>query len=452
MKKTIKPTLLALLCLFSCVNVCYADEINLNKVPNVTTPPVVTTTTVSTQNGIVPVATMVSQPPVLVAPVVEDSTLKKSEPSSKKIDLKAIIFDPNADFKAQATEENREMTKLEEAEYNLHEALHGEVQAVGTKGLLADQMKMNFKKGPIESISPWIDFNGSLSNIWTGDVYKNTTYGINFADIGINGKMRDGKTEFRFMISPVRSVEGNTYFNSFFADNYVTRKVGKHNKILVGNTWVPIGIEGKESPLVSQFFTRSQTSKTYGSVRALGTKVMGTYEFVDYHLGAYSSGRFFKDFFPGPEVAGWVDLKPLARTKGKYGNLTIGAGFDGGNAQSHYAIGTAAVNYEYKRLRAIVEGGMADGSNGATGFTANKSGGSNGTLAYRITPKLQALVRYDQFDPDTNKANDMRTEYTAGFNYFIKEQALKLMLNFVHYTVENGTFGDRIMVGTQIII
>jgi hypothetical protein len=179
---------------------------------------------------------------------------------------------------------------------------------------------------------------------------------------------------------------------------------------------------------------------------------MGNYKYVDYQLGFSSAGRAFTDFFPGPECTGWVELKPLANTGGKYGKLTIGAGFNGGNAQSHYAVGTGAINYEYKRLRAITEFGMADGSNGALGYSANKSGGFNGTLAYRITPKLQALVRYDKFDPNTERDNDQRTEYTAGINYFIKDQALKLMLNFVHYTLENGTFGDRIMVGTQIVL
>jgi len=420
MKKVIKRSFFVVLLVVSCVNFCYAQDsptTSLNPVENIS----------------------------------NISEVKKQE-KSKTINLKAIIFDPNAKFDEQAIEENREMTKSEEIQYNLHEALHGEVSAVGTKGLFADKMKMTFDKGHLESISPWIDFNGSFTNAWTNENYANTLYGINLADIGINGKMRDGKTEFRFMISPVRYVEGNTYFQSLFADNYITRKIGKNNKILIGNTWVPLGIEGKESPLVLQYFTRSQTSRTYSSSRALGAKIMGNYKWADYQLGVYSSGRFFKDFFPGPEFAGWVDFKPLANTDGKYGKLTIGTGFDAGNAQSHFAAATGAVNYEYKRFRAITEFGIADGSNGASGFTSNKSKGINGTLSYRISPKLQTLVRYDRFDPNTDKNNDIRTEYTAGINYFIKEQALKLMFNYVLYSIESGTYGSRIMVGTQIIL
>ena len=53
---------------------------------------------------------------------------------------------------------------------------------------------------------------------------------------------------------------------------------------------------------------------------------MGNYDFVDYDLGGFSSGTYFSDFFPGAEFDGWVNIKPLAKTKGKYGILKIGGG------------------------------------------------------------------------------------------------------------------------------
>ncbi len=388
--------------------------------------------------------------PVLNTPVVED--IKKSS-SSKKINLKAVIFDPNAEFDAEAKEENREMTKLEEAQYNIHEALHGEVSKLSTKGLLADKMKMTFEKGPIDNISPWIDYNGYFSNIWNGPDYQNTLYSINFADVGFNINMKDNRNFVRLMFSPVKTYPGKNYFQGFFADNYYTRKIGKNNTLLIGHTWVPLGLEGKESPLVWQFFNRSQMSLKYSSVRALGTKVMGNYKYADYHVGLYSSGRGFNDWFPGPEFAGWVEFKPLANLdEKKYGKLIVAAGMDAGNAEGRFTVGTGAISYEYKRLKAITEFGIADGSNGATGYTDKRSKGFNGTLSYRVTPRFQALARYDQFDPNTNKANDMKREYSVGFNYFIKDYAARLMFNYVMYTMENGTYGSKILVGTQIVL
>lgn len=375
-------------------------------------------------------------------------------PASRKVDLHAIIFDPSVTVKLP--ENSDEMTKKEEYKYKINEALHGHVSEASTKGLLEDTMKMTFAEGSnskiIESIAPWIDYNGSFSNIYNGANYQNTTYNINFCDVGVNGKFRDGKTVFRVMISPVRYVEGNTWFQSLFADNYIIRDVGKHNKILVGNTWVPNGIESKESPLTIPFFARSQISRTYGTSRAIGAKVMGNYSLAEYQLGGYSSERYFKDFFPGPEVAGIISLKPLGKTDGRWGKMLVGGSLDAGNSDSRFFVAGSHLIYEYKRLKASFEYATADGSNGSTGFSANQSEGFYGTLAYRVSPRLQVLVRYDQFDPDKNKANDIRTEYTAGINYFVKGQALKLMLNFVSYTVENGTYGCRIMTGTQFVL
>lgn len=432
MKKKYTPIFWALLVILSCFNKAYTQETITEQDNQITA---------NTPNITIAV-------PVLTSPTVKKQRILK--PTNRKIDLHAVIFDPKVTI--QEPDNSEEMTKMELAKYKVHEALHGEVSAVTTKGLLEDTMKMTFEKGQIESISPWIDYNGYFSNIWNGGNYQNTQYGINFADVGFNIKMKDEKTFVRFMFSPVKTYDGRNYFQTFFADNYITHKISKNNTILAGHTWVPLGIEGKESPLVWQFFNRSQLTMNYTGIRTLGTKLMGNYKYVDYQLGFSSAGRGFNDWFPGPECTGWFEFKPLANTKGKYGKLTIGAGFNGGNSNSHYAVGMGAINYEYKRLRAITEFGIADGSNGALGYSPNKSQGINTTLAYRVTPRLQVLGRYDQFDPNTEKSNDLRREYTAGINYFIKGQALKLMMNYTLYSVENGTYGNKIFAGTQIVL
>lgn len=459
MKK--KFFLVALLCLSA--SYCSAQEKTpMEMIPEkiaaeITTPAVLTPTTtpaIPVATSEIPVSTKTGgiQAPTLVAPVVEDPK-RILKPANRKVDLHAIIFDPNVTVKSPENPE--EMTQAEIAKYKIHEALQGEVSTTtltSTKGLLEDTMKMTFEKGPIESLAPWFDYNGSFSNVWNGETYQNTLYGINFMDVGVNGKCRDGKTVFRIMFNPGRVVEGNTYFQSFLDDLYIIRDIGKHNKILVGNTWVPIGMEAKESPFTIPFFGRSQISRTYGTSRALGVKLMGDYKLVEYHIGGYSSERYLKDWFPGPEFAGLVSLKPLGLTNGKYGKLLMGGSLDAGNSDSHFCVAGTHLIYEYKRLKASLEYATADGSNGSTGFSKNQSEGFYGTLAYRVTPRIQALVRYDHFDPNKNKANDIRREYTAGINYFVKGQALKLMLNYVLYSVENGTYGSRIMVGTQIIL
>lgn len=467
MKKNINSLLCALLLSFSYTNfVCAQDAPIAAQNQNITTPvvaPSVASTTVdatvqSTQastNRIVNVSNK-SEAPILVAPVVE-SPKRLLKPANRKVDLHAIIFDPTVTVKSP--ENSSEMTKVELAKYDIEHALHGEVSAPSTKGLLEDTMKMTFTKGPIESIAPWVDFNGAFTGAWTGENYTNSTYGINFQDVGINGKFRTNddpasgkKTVFRVMFNTGKEIVGNTYLQSFMADNYIMRYWTKDDQILVGYARTATGLEGGESPFTIPFFARSQISRTYGNVRALGVKAQGQHKLYDYSAGMFSSGRFFKDFCPGEEFVLLGSIKPLGLTDGRYGNLVMGGSIDGGNANSRFFVAGTHLTYEYKRLKASFEYASANGSNGSTGFTANNSEGYYGTLAYRITPRLQALVRYDKFDPNKAAANDMRTEYTAGINYFVKGQALKLMLNYVYYTVENGTYGSRIVAGTQIIL
>ena len=81
-----------------------------------------------------------------------------------------------------------------------------------------------------------------------------------------------------------------------------------------------------------------------------------------------------------------------------------------------------------------------------------KASGFYSTLAYRITPKLQVLIRYDEFDPNKEIANNNKREYVAGFNYFIKGQALKLIMNYVFCQNDGAKDSHRLMLGTQILL
>jgi hypothetical protein len=469
MNKNLRMILLASMVLgFVCLNSAPAKAENgqtttSNVVQPVQTMPVAVTTNAVAPSTEVPVSTQTgsiqAQAPTLTTPVVEDTTKKGIlKPTNRKVNLHAIIFDPTVTVKQP--ENADEMTKADLAKYDIEHALHGEVSVPSTKGLLEDTMKMTFEKGPIESLAPWIDFNSCFGNYWTGDNYTNTLYGLNFQDVGINGKFRTNddpksgkKTVFRLMYNTGKSIDGNSYLQSFMADNYIMRYWTKDDQILLGYARAAVGIEGGESPFTIPFFARSQISRTYGNVRTLGIKAQGNHKWYDYSAGIFSSGRYFHDFFPGPEFVGLASIKPLAFTDGKWGKITMGGSLNSGSTNiGNYCVAGTHFIYEYKRLKATAEYATADGSNGSTGYTSNQSEGFYGTLAYRLTPRIQLVGRYDQFDPNINKANDIRREYTAGVNYFVHGQALKLMLNYVLYSVENGTYGSRIMTGMQVVL
>ena len=90
-------------------------------------------------------------------------------------------------------------------------------------------------------------------------------------------------------------------------------------------------------------------------------------------------------------------------------------------------------------------------SNG-TRVSTDKADGFAYTLGYKVHPRLQLIARYDQFDPNRDVSNNTRREYTAGINYFIKGQALRLILNYVFCDNQDREDSHRIILGTQILL
>jgi hypothetical protein len=222
---------------------------------------------------------------------------------------------------------------------------------------------------------------------------------------------------------------------------------------LVGNSRPSVGYEGAGSAYTLPFANRSQIARNFGTVRKLGIRVMGNYKYVDYDLGGFSSGTYFSDFFPGGEFDGWVNIKPLAKTNGKYGILKIGGGIATGKRDSiGFTVTSAYVGYEYKKFRIKGEFANANGSNGLSGLTNKHRQGWTVTAYYLINKKLEAIVRYDEFDPDKSIDNNNRREYTAGLSWYIKGQALKLMLNYVFCQNQSAKDSHRIILGAQIAL
>jgi hypothetical protein len=414
------------------------------------------TTTTSTKDN--PIVEVSNKTPTLVAPVVKDETKaskKHAVKNSQKLNLKAVIFDPNADFSAAASAENREMTTLEARENAVHEALHGEVrsysQIKSSGGFLDKYLTIHPESGPFSELKLWGTYKGYFTDTWDRGNYKNTTYAPDSTYIVIDGKFKNPKWSFRTMWLFNKGKANHDFFNDCWGDQYITYNWSKQDYFQLGHFRVASGIEGSMGPTTLMFASRSQLARTYNNVRALGIKAAGSHKLFEYNLQLESAGRYFKDWFPGPEFSGLIGLKPLGLTNGKYGKLLVGGGIDAGNSDKSFTVGSAFLDYEYKRWKATVEYASADGSNGSTGFSKNRSEGLNATLSYMLTSRIQLLGRYDQFDPNKDKCNDLRKEYTAGINYYLRDQSIRLMLNYVYYTVANGAYGSRIVTAIQLI-
>lgn len=315
--------------------------------------------------------------------------------------------------------------------------------------LLKEELTFYPQKGAISKVQFYGAYQGDLSSSWQKGDYD-FGYDYNYGQIGAVGKFRNTKTDFKVVLNPKPNNNFN-YMQHFVAEAYLVNNNIPHHKVVVGFSRNQVGKEGGSSSYILPFVTRSQIARNFGSTRALGVRLIGNYSLLDYNLALNSSDRFFRDWFPGTEFTGWVDFKPLGKTDGKYGRLIIGGGLNAGKNVTNYTVGSLYVAYKYKKLWTNFEYGIADGYNGSA-VSTNKAMGFNGTIGYKIIPQLQIIARYDFFDPNRDVNHNNRQEYTAGINYFIKGQALRLILNYVFCQNQATQDSHRIIFATQLLL
>lgn len=315
--------------------------------------------------------------------------------------------------------------------------------------LLKEELTYRYKKGPVSKIQYFGAYRGNLSGLWNSQDYD-TEYNIDTLQVGAIGKFGNSKTDFKIGFNPKPKKDLN-YMQNFIADAYIVNNSIPNHRLVVGYSRNQIGKEGGSSSYILPFVTRSQIARNFGSTRALGVRLIGDYSLMDYNLAFNSSDRYFHTPFAGPEFTGWVNVKPFGKTDGKYGKLVLGGGLNAGHNKTNYTVGSVYVGYKYKKLWTNFEYGIADGYNG-TKVSTNKAEGFNYTLGYKIHPRLQLIARYDQFDPNRDLANDLKREYTAGVNWFIKGQSLRVILNYIFCDNQNMDDSHRIILGTQFVL
>lgn len=374
-------------------------------------------------------------------------------PNFAEEDLSEVVLE-DAITVDETTVEETQQPEEKTLREKLSDVYHLEVEQIDKPTyLLKDVLTKHFDEDSImDRTQLWGGYNGDIGMYFYEDGSIQNHYEFNTINVGYDGFLKNNNGDFRIMFNYAPLSSRNVVQN-LFADMYVATNKIPHHRLLVGNSRPPVGMEGSYGPFVLPFMARSQISRTFGTVRKLGARVSGDYSLVDYDFGVYSSDTYFNEFFPGAEFIGWVNLKPLGKTDGKYGKLKIGGGLQGGHRDTNYCVTGAYVGWEYKKLLLNFEWANANGYNGPSGVQTDKhASGFYTTLAYRITPKIQALLRYDEFDPNHNINNNNKREYTAGINYFIKGQGLKLILNYVFCQNDAAKDSHRILLGTQILL
>ena len=314
--------------------------------------------------------------------------------------------------------------------------------------LFKDELTYNFKNGG--SIKLFAGHRGSISSLFKPHNYS-TEYDDLTTEFGFFGKSKNEMFDYRFSVLPIVP-RGKSYVDNMWGDIFVTYNKIPNHKIQIGRSRGQVGIEGGNSTYTLPFANRSQIARNFGNLRTTAVKITGNYNYADYSLSLGSSGRTLTSGMPGIDFIGWVNLKPFGSQDGKWGKLTVGGGLNAGHNNFNYTVGTVYVGYKHKRLWTNFEAAIADGYNGGAALSNKQAGGFAYTLGWKVKPYLQLIGRIDQFDPDRNVSGNTKREYSAGINWFIKGQALKLVLNYVFCQNDNAPNSQKIIVSTQILL
>ncbi len=315
--------------------------------------------------------------------------------------------------------------------------------------LLKDELTFGINKVGIKEIELFGAHRGAISSIFIPHNYS-TEYSDLTTEFGFFGKSRNEKIDYRFSILPI--VQKGNYIDNMWGDIYIVDNHLKNHKILIGRSRGQVGIEGGMSTYTLPFANRSQIARNFGNLRTTALKITGNYNYLDYSFSFGSSGRHLTDGFTGADFIGWVNLKPFGSKDGKLGRLTVGGGLNSGHNRFDYNVGTVYIGYKYKKLWTNFEAAIADGYNGGAKLSSKKASGFAYTIGWKIKPYLQLIGRVDTFDPDRDVSHNCKTEYSAGINWFIKGQALKLVLDYVYSKNQNSHDSHKIILATQIAL
>lgn len=314
--------------------------------------------------------------------------------------------------------------------------------------------KILFANAVINEFSPVLNFQGTYS----ADIQEdgsNFTYPF-IIEGGGEVKFNDGKSSFRAVSNFTRNVDKlDNKFLGKLSDVYYEREMAPHHKVLIGNSRIPIGIEGGKSQYGLMFAKRAQIADRFGNARALGARFRGDFGHIDYDLGGYSSTRSLQDVTDGAEFSGMINYKPFYDSEASIlkdfkTSLWVNTGVRG----SGYTVSGLGAEWRYDKFLLNAEYAYADGSN-ASKYRRDKSEGFYATAAYNITDKVQAAFRYDVLDFNTEKSNDTVQKYTAGLNYYVIGQRLRFSLDYTY--TQNGSAikqgdGSSIHFMTQVMI
>jgi hypothetical protein len=317
----------------------------------------------------------------------------------------------------------------------------------------------------VEAGAGRIKFNG-LAQVWvaSGNEGFHDTFRLRRAQLRFSGELNP-KLKWTVMLDAAKALSTNDSFDDEGALSDV--KIDQSSRLLqeayltldyiprvhldAGQFKVPLSLELLQQAsaldtVERALFISDRLRGGLGVARDIGLMMRGRlHSRVDYQMGLFnSSGEHQNETDRNDQKAliGRVVFRPPFIE-----GLQVGASGAWGGAERPDRVRRDRAGAEvlfdrngFKFKSELMT--ITDGDTHRLGYYAH--------VGYRITPRLEPVFRFDSFDPNTgresNLTNVTERDYVAGLNYYINENKLKLQMNYLRKTFENGLLPSRNLV------
>ncbi len=272
------------------------------------------------------------------------------------------------------------------------------------------------------------------------------------------------KVKWTLMVDPAKALSimrnpparrDDSIATGIVQDVFVTLTFHQRLNVSVGQFKVPLSLEGLESSAAldterALFISDRARGGAYGDIRNIGVMAYGPLtDRLDYQVGLFDGIGDTPDDginYDQKAIAGRLVYRP-----GVVPGLQVGTSRVWGS-------GTSDARARRDRLGAEVRY-----INGPLTLKAEYMTGQDGLLereghyahfAYKLTPKWEATLRYDAWDPDRHleatPASVTERDYIAGFNYFLDGRYVKLQVNCVRKTFNDEVVSPYYLGATRL--
>lgn len=320
--------------------------------------------------------------------------------------------------------------------------------------------------------TPQTSENGSLPvevhglvQAWFSDLGPSSSaFSMRRAEIAFGGSISP-KVVWTIMVDPSKSLAlRNTYStvngtpfitgssvdqgSHILQDAFITVEYGDGMRLRFGQFHVPLSMEGLEGSGGLETIERALFASDhgrggfYGDVRDVGISAFGSVGTgLEYTVGVFNGLGTGVGSAGGKGFAGRVVIRPP-------GELGLQLGGSSGYADNPRRERYGA-DVRLDRGPLVLKSEISAGRDGEL-----HRFGYYGLAALRIQPQLQAVVRYDSWDPDTRAETGAldaaERNVTAGISYLVMGNTLKLQANYVRQWFAGGLAPSQNMLRINV--